>query len=358
MPNRAAPPPNSSWIQNYKSLRAKCEMRLKEQETGQYDWLALHRASEKNPNEIPDVADYIGPVDFVDMPERPSGKGVITTRSVEPGELLFVTKPFVYASAHEFPIEVLRAWVIEDRSINDKPYYELMGRAVRRLIGSRTAAGALFQALHTDRDTSNRTPLAPSANLLKTGTRPWTDSTEHEPGDINLENIRAILKEHMCQEPVKMHPEGFARGVCLAQEIVNHACEGTALRSSIGPVFFMRASRHLSKGEEVTCSAIGSHDVASFLGRKGPLSRWLANCECSLCEADRTDGPQKCIKVMGTLAALKHQLGQENLARHWAVAALWTDEAFYGPGKQYMWESLGVKSNNKSLPLVALLKDF
>ncbi|KAG9078262.1 hypothetical protein FRC06_008451 [Ceratobasidium sp. 370] len=297
--------------------------------------------------------------------------------------------------------------------------------------------------------------------------RHWTLADNYKASDIDIEEIRGIIKVNSFQDSVEGFPHGGSEGIYLVPSLINHSCDGTAVRFTVGSIVVMQASRNMQAGEEVTCSYISGHTDTSVISRGPALTQWINNCNCSLCEADRSDGnerctqrevcngeilevrialspgngfqlqphleelvetiqgtylstrtaprhmlglaqrllgfvsqagstPQainaytsalglhgihlkktapkrfptnysqlncdsliihtdnfpsqldrifRCIKVMCTLASLHDQVQQAALARHWAIAALWIHETFYGHGKQYLWESLGASNS-------------
>jgi hypothetical protein len=61
--------------------------RIKETETGIYDWPALHRAAMKG-DMTSEIGDYVGPIEEKDFPGF--GKGIIASRDVKAGEYLVV----------------------------------------------------------------------------------------------------------------------------------------------------------------------------------------------------------------------------------------------------------------------------
>lgn len=67
--------------------------RLKEQQTGQYDFLSMHIQAETTPPLI-DCATYTSPVEIRDSPGK--GRGLFTTRKVLAGDLLICEKAFGY----------------------------------------------------------------------------------------------------------------------------------------------------------------------------------------------------------------------------------------------------------------------
>jgi len=73
---------------------ARCKQRIREQETGNYEWatLFIEWQMKYNNDSLPiprlDIADYIGPVEVRPIAGRGGGRGVISTRDIKSGELL------------------------------------------------------------------------------------------------------------------------------------------------------------------------------------------------------------------------------------------------------------------------------
>lgn len=86
----AAFPTNISAI----PMIARVQERLKEQQTGQYDFRRMYKQSKATPPLI-DCATYTMPVEIRDSPGK--GRGVFTKRKVMAGELLICEKAFGYA---------------------------------------------------------------------------------------------------------------------------------------------------------------------------------------------------------------------------------------------------------------------
>lgn len=74
----------------------RVKQRLKEEETGSYQFETMYRQAEATPPLV-DCATYVGPVAVRDSEGR--GKGLFTTRLVKVGELLFCEKAFAYSYA-------------------------------------------------------------------------------------------------------------------------------------------------------------------------------------------------------------------------------------------------------------------
>ena len=74
----------------------RVKARLKEQNTGAYNFKKMYKAAKLRPP-IVDGATYIGSVEVRDIPGK--GRGLVTTQNVKAGDLLMCEKAFCYAHA-------------------------------------------------------------------------------------------------------------------------------------------------------------------------------------------------------------------------------------------------------------------
>lgn len=65
----------------------KCNARIQEALTGEYDWIALYKQGLSSPCR-PDVASYTGPFQIVQMESRGGGRGGIATKDIKTGDVL------------------------------------------------------------------------------------------------------------------------------------------------------------------------------------------------------------------------------------------------------------------------------
>ncbi|KAH7724045.1 TPR domain-containing protein [Aphelenchoides avenae] len=70
--------------------------RLTEARTGNYDFARLFEAARRGEMDV-DVADYVGPIEVVDVPGK--GKGIVATRDIKKGTLLIVSKAHATATS-------------------------------------------------------------------------------------------------------------------------------------------------------------------------------------------------------------------------------------------------------------------
>ncbi|QRW22451.1 SET domain protein [Rhizoctonia solani] len=297
---------------DFSELEKKIHERLVEQAQGSYKWLALSKMAKQinGHRQVTDVADYVGPVEVALMESKGGGRGLVTTREVLAGELLMVSKPFAFAASSEYP-ELFRVLQARTGSVIERASHELVGRAMQRLVGDYTAASALFLDLHSNSPQTSTPQIARSVpTFLQNGGRYWDIPGECTIGDIDTNRVEGIIRSNEFNDSIKMTHFGNNEAIYLLPSLVNHSCHGTAVRTSIGSILVMRASRNLKKGQEVTCSYVGGTEGASYISRAAALRKWSFTCECELCTADKKDGEQRCQSREG----LQEDLNQLHMA--------------------------------------------
>ena len=73
----------------------RVEKRVREQDHGRFDFLAMQKAAAEKSPPCLDVATYVGPVEISETENR--GRGLFTTKDVAPGDLLLCEKAFSYS---------------------------------------------------------------------------------------------------------------------------------------------------------------------------------------------------------------------------------------------------------------------
>jgi hypothetical protein len=67
--------------------KARCQRRLKEAATGDYNWVEMFDEAQKAAPDV-DAAEFVGPVEVFSIPLRGGGRGIRATRDILSGELL------------------------------------------------------------------------------------------------------------------------------------------------------------------------------------------------------------------------------------------------------------------------------
>jgi hypothetical protein len=95
---------------NHKEGLKTAQARLAESKTGKFNIQGFSQkvaeAMARNTVCQVDAADYVGPVEIVDIPGK--GKGVVVTRDIKPGTLLMASKPLAWSPPpNDLPVKVL-----------------------------------------------------------------------------------------------------------------------------------------------------------------------------------------------------------------------------------------------------------
>lgn len=189
--------------------------------------------------------------------------------------------------------------------------------AIRRLVKrlwDDSCTNAKLSALYTGPSIDR--PESPSS-------RPERHALSHPLAssvDIDISRIEAVLSMNSfafgadlksmfsdANDVKKDDTEGC--GIFDFPSYCNHECWPSATRSFTGDVMICRAARRLQNGDEVTLSYIQAD--FKYAARAVNIDhQWGFVCECSLCQAERIDGPEKCdgrVELLNSMYNLAEQ---------------------------------------------------
>ncbi|KAH7704106.1 TPR domain protein [Aphelenchoides avenae] len=224
--------------------------RLNEARSGKYDFESLHMAAMTGETDV-DVADYVGPMEVVDIPGK--GKGVVATQDVKKGTLLLVSKAFA----------------IVDRGA---PRLELPKTLEKKLRLHRDKADEVA-ALHFGGERSADTM---SLKSLMMGPRLVAICKYNTFGTVTGED-----------GPETFNPRLMC-GLWILASYFNHSCLQNVHRRFYGDVMVVHAIMDIKKGEEMTLAYIAP--IHTYKDRAEQLKEgYDVVCDCRLCELDRAD---------------------------------------------------------------------
>lgn len=308
---------------NSRDWSKRCEQRIRETQQGDpgYDWVQMFKDSQANPRL--DVADWVGPVEVASIPARGGGRGVVTTKAVEVGELLV-----------SLILELL-VWIAELLQMVFKPYAAAFPprdtTTVRELLTSvnmMTNEGNEHQQVEVIACTIAKIMAEPSSAHLVSDLYAGPDSppppstypVTSRPSDVAItppvnnipianvatRDIDVLHIDRVCSfnnfGPNSVKPATFRMGASETSQpcgsalytlpsLVNHACAGTAMWTCFGDVLVIRATQALKAGEEVTMPYTSGD---SYLDRSTRLKKHIVICDCWLCAQERLDGEERC----------------------------------------------------------------
>uniref|UniRef100_A0A915DCI8 SET domain-containing protein n=1 Tax=Ditylenchus dipsaci TaxID=166011 RepID=A0A915DCI8_9BILA len=123
------------------SLLNKANDRLQESLTGDYNLNELYKQSVLQKKLYMDVADYVGPVEIVDI--KGKGKGLVATRDVQKGTLLLVSKAFCLAFEDDLKADLCSITTFE-RTMETKKQALCIIKAIQMLRKNKHKASDLY----------------------------------------------------------------------------------------------------------------------------------------------------------------------------------------------------------------------
>lgn len=280
----------------------KVQERLQEENSGSYDFERIaSRLSAKNPRA--DVADFIAAVEVKDS--KAGGRGLFATRDLMLGELVLCEKAFCSifekdkdwfaaweysqgklsmaastASLWDIGVEklMLNPSLISD-AMNLRGHYEGIGDEPVRVDDVDVVDVFQFRSIIESNAFGLPTPSKQRA------TRPFGHTAEHQ-GATQL---------------------GDNTGLFLKVSMMNHSCIPNVRKIFLGDVIIIRATRPISKGEEILQSYA---QTDADVNERRPMleSTWHFRCNCKLCSVEEKESDEK-LRNRDTLERRANSLG-------------------------------------------------
>ncbi|ODN86307.1 hypothetical protein L198_07325 [Cryptococcus wingfieldii CBS 7118] len=303
----------ASSEEEIRKTRERAQKRMEEQKSGVYDWMAIFRESLGGPLVDMDVGDYVSPA--VKVSQVPGcGRGLIATQDITPGELIIVSKAIAPSRAKvDAPNVYVNCYDVGSQTHVPHETYMWVYRAQYKLHD---------EPVQLEDLASFSTDIHPS---------PPDDRTFDEEEDVRAEcifdsigdgdipylplnNFRQILKSNSFSgwslppkgeglkgvDPLLMLKRYQDQADLLhgMPALLNHSCLPNTTRCWYGDMMVVRATKHISKGDELTTSYVAYEPSYSF--RLSVLTNWNFTCACTLCQADSSprDDPQRRDQIM------------------------------------------------------------
>ncbi|PVG03767.1 hypothetical protein CPB86DRAFT_778867 [Serendipita vermifera] len=269
-----------------------CNIREEERNNGTYDWEKMFKqVVDKKP--VLDIADFIGPVEIVDMPHRGGGRGVIATRDITPGELLVVSKPFVSAPPFEpGQREAVTPLNFLTNLVDSNSQYGVLQKAVRKVAMNPHLAPQLYNLYGGE-----GFPPVPKVSAASSSKHiVLLESPINFSVDVDAARIQAICSFNAFSTPAISPLATFEPSEDVGKEnqdteihtipsYFNHSCVPNADRIHFSGVLVVRAVQAIKKGDEIFMSYRAHSET--FEERSKHIISWLKRCDCELCCCDR-----------------------------------------------------------------------
>ncbi|KAG4435228.1 hypothetical protein IFR05_009304 [Cadophora sp. M221] len=282
---------------------SQVQARLSEQDCGLYNFKMMHKASRQRPPII-DCATHIGPVEVRNIPGK--GRGLVSTRRVEAGELLMCEKAFSYAHAEQSKGSDGAMTADIGLLVNMHTKRLTIGTHVSQLRG-------IYQTL------ANNPSVASEFMGLCSGSYERTD-VQIVDGVPVVDSflIERIVSLNAFGSPVnskdveftsatlsKNHKELFgASGVWIKAAYINHSCMKNCARTFIGDMMIVRATKDLPADTELGWCYSDPMDREKM--QKSLSDSWGFKCNCEICQDDSKTPVELRIKRKDLMSKIKN----------------------------------------------------
>ncbi|KAH7407333.1 hypothetical protein BKA64DRAFT_705742 [Cadophora sp. MPI-SDFR-AT-0126] len=274
---------------------SRVKARLKEQNTGIYNFKKMYKAAKMRPPLV-DCASYIGPVEVRDIPGK--GRGLVTTQSVKAGDLLMCEKAFSYAHA-------------QHSGSLDAPTGDI-GILVNLGTNRLTMGTHVSQLTEIYQNLMHNPSTAPEFLDLYSGSyqraseqsvdgAPMVDSFLIER-IVSLNVFGSSLTSKDAPQTSSQDSLFGASGVWTKAAYINHTCMKNCARTFIGDMMIIRATKDMPANTELGWCYADPMNREKM--QKSLSDSWGFNCNCSLCQDDAKTPTKQKAKRKETLASL------------------------------------------------------
>lgn len=287
--------------------------RIKESKTGSYAWESLFIESQTNP--ALDIADWILP-DLRIEDRRGRGRALVANRAIQAGQLLMMCKPLASCSyADVLDGRDMACANLHSENLEGTAQAHLTQTIARRLMEDPSLAD-VFGLLYA----GPAYPIPQSFSIARL--KPREDVTS-APIDIDTARIEAVRTwnsfgrrrlgyavergtddDYPGEEGIRTR---VPAGLYVLPSLANHACNPSARFDFLGESMYLRATRDLKAGDEVTisyASGCGYEDRTAALGKHGIR----CGVDCIPCTQDRLDMAEERTERTALLDEIKIQL--------------------------------------------------
>ncbi|KAH8882509.1 hypothetical protein GQ53DRAFT_812008 [Thozetella sp. PMI_491] len=238
----------------------RCLARLREEDTGNYDFPALYASL--NPSNVHlDVGSFVKGTEVRDSAFH--GRGIFAARDFKAGDLIFAEKAALMPNQYE-PARASAA------------LYAMMGR---QLSDNPSLAQTVFKLHPGD--------LGYAASGLE-GT--LVDGVPV----VDIFMVEGIRTKNCFSAPLSTfedtqpHTESgrMSKGLWAYSSYMNHSCVPNSMRSFLGDLLISRAVRDIRKGEELFQQYVPVKALVD-LRQKQFMEGWGFECRCRLCEGEK-----------------------------------------------------------------------
>ncbi|KAH7073121.1 hypothetical protein BKA63DRAFT_577199 [Paraphoma chrysanthemicola] len=225
-----------------------------------------------------DAASYISDTEIKQTPHH--GRGLFARCDFRAGDLIMAEKAFA-----------MPGYIINDRNSECSLYSLGDGTAADR-------AGALLFKELIQKLTANPS-LRPSFFDMDDGGY-WKENgwevSKDEDIPVDVFRVEHIRRRNCFAAPIRSvdvltRPTPVRNGFWIHTSYINHSCLPNSVRTFLGDLLLLRATRDIAAGEEITAQYVAP-ELAFKDRQHNYQSTWGFECDCELCKVDSKAGTQ------------------------------------------------------------------
>ncbi|KAI1765780.1 SET domain-containing protein [Hypoxylon sp. FL1150] len=252
------------------SYLRKIEMRLREQESGVYNFEKIRAGLSRSRPRV-DAASFVGNTEVRESTGR--GRGLFATRDIASGEMVMCEKAFCVVWGHEKEALTAMTYDVRDDRIRVSPV-GLTKDVVQKLFNNPSQVGKVM-GLYGDYQ-------GDSTDLQKTEDGPIVDTFRVH--DIVCRNAFGTGNQFGAEDV-----SHASTGLWIRAAYINHSCLANTEKEFIGDLMVLRAAQPIAAGQELFHTYDRSSDYDTR--QRALMTTWGFECECELCVVEKTDDP-------------------------------------------------------------------
>lgn len=252
----------------------------REQTTGEYDFAGISKTVSNKHNRL-DNASFLANVK-VGESDKKGGRGLFTTSPLKAGDLILCEKAFLVSFHSDAEAETYTIMNLNTNVGVMGTQATLMFNLTQKTLHNPTAAARFFDLFDGGYIPKCKVPQVDGVTVVDT----FQLAAIREHNAFGCPNVRSTDNH----DPSEMdHDPRSATGIWITASYINHACDGNAIRSFIGDLMIVRATKDIPEGVEITMP-YRMAEADNKETRKALEKTWGFKCACELCVVEMKTG--------------------------------------------------------------------
>lgn len=251
----------------------------REQSGVDYDLVAISKSASKKHNRL-DRASFLKNVEVREIDKK--GRGLCAAQDLKAGDLVLCEKAFTVAFASDSEAETYVLLNVNTNSGATGTQATLMFTLTQKMLHNSSAAASFFDLYDGGYTPKCTAPQVDGVTVVDT----FQVAATTQFNAFGCPNVRTTDTPDASE--MDSDPRS-ATGIWINASYINHACDGNAMRSFIGDLMIVRATKDIAKGTEITMPyrAGGLDHVEN---RKTLQKYWKFKCACDVCIVEMKTG--------------------------------------------------------------------